>query len=150
MIRKRTTHIAIIALILAFVICPAILNAALKSNLKDLIDDQNKNVVMTWAFYGGDMPAAEMFFWSNGLLVLDSQLFSNNKSKMYFTWKMSEDSNRLEISFIDSKVPFKEFLAVEKAHPNHIITFDESSKSITYRVIDHESIYFGNWLFEKK
>ena len=105
---------------------------------------------MIWVFEGGDIPPAEMHFWSNGLLVLESQLFSKTKTKVYLSWKMSQDSNRLDLTFIDSKVPFKEFLAVERSHPNHIVASDESSKTISYRVFEHQSIYFGNWIFEKR
>jgi len=150
MTKRRITPAVIIVFIFAFLVGPVILHAEVKANLTELINDQNKKLFMTWGYEGGDMPTAEMYFWSNGLLILDSKLFSKSKSKVYFTWKMSEDGNRLELSFIDPNIPFEKFLAVEKSHTKHIISFDESAKSILYRVIDHQSFYFGNWLFEKK
>jgi hypothetical protein len=147
---KKIVSSPIVALIFTAVLFPTILNAEQKQDIKALIDDPNKKLEMTWLFEGSDMPSAEMYFWNNGLLVLDSQLFSKTKTKTYFVWKTSEDGNRLDLTFIDSNVPFKKFLAIEKSHPKHIVSYDESSKTITYRVIDHQSFYFGNWLFEKK
>ena len=149
MTNKRIILSCVVALIFAAVLFPPMLKAELKPDFKALLDDPNKKLEMTWVFEGGAMPAAEMYFWNNGLLVLDSHLFSKTKTKTYFIWKTSEDGNRLDLTFIDSNVPFKEFLAVEKSHPKHIVAADESSKTIFYRVIDQQSFYFGNWLFEK-
>jgi hypothetical protein len=52
--------------------------------VRSLIASHSRSLLGTWLHHGGAMSPAEMYFWDNGLLVVDSEIFSVLKEPYYF------------------------------------------------------------------
>lgn len=114
-----------------------------------LIMDEKKMLAATWTFPGTDVPPGEMYFYGNGLLILDSVLFSKNKEKRYLHYAFSPDREFVTITFIDNRIQFDKNVKAEKQNfdrdPSYwpIAAIDVSKKEITYRVDSHHNYEEG-------
>lgn len=97
----------------------------------DLITRENKKLVGILYYPGGDMVPSEMYFYDNGLLVVDSGMFTKEKDKVYFIYHFSEDYMELNITYIDDRV-------------NPQLYSNEAVQTIP---IKKDQIVFGGWVF---
>lgn len=117
-----------------------------------LVNDKTKIEILTWYFPGGDMPPAEMHFFSNGLLIVDSEIFSPKKEKYYFLYSFSENKNRLKIFHCDRRIDFKsdDLLETNQSYLGKDVSdINADEKSVTYNSNFGKGITFYNWVFSE-
>ncbi len=122
------------------------------TNYKALLSDKSKKLVATWKFPGSEMGPAEMYFWDNGLLVVNSEIFSKQKSENYFLWSLNNDQTLLSITFVDKRIPFSELVvAAESSHlGRHVHSINIEQRKVIYLVRDREVFFFLNWGFYRE
>jgi hypothetical protein len=104
---------------------------------------------------GGEMEASEMYFMRNGLLVVDSGIFSQKKEPRFFRYEYGPDRKTVTIGFIDTRTPFADYVDTEKGR-DYVERIDEAGKSIIYRVKAGQpgkagdSVCFLGWCFFRK
>jgi len=106
---------------------------------------------VTRAFFytGGEMEPASMLFLSNGVLALNSTIFSEKQQLNFFSYEFLSEGRLLKIYFSDdSRVNFGEYRVVEDGNST-VFRIDENEKSIIYQVRDSR-INFFNWVFVEK
>lgn len=120
-----------------------------QTSYKELLADHTKKLVATWSFPGTEMGPAEMYFWDNGLLVIDSEIFSSKKSEHYLLWSLNKSQTLLLIMFVDDRIPFKDIVAqVENSHlGKHVHSININSRTVNYIVSDRRAVFFLNWRF---
>ena len=120
-----------------------------------LLDISNAELVKVLNYPGGSIPPANMHFYSNGLLVIDSCIFGKNfpeNEKKYYKWESagyrhSTKESKLKIYFIDNRIDF------DKVSPEFdgydILKVDEVNKAIVLKVPRDGSVLFFNFVFFK-
>jgi hypothetical protein len=121
-----------------------------------------KHQTETWINPSGDIKPAEMMLFDNGLLVVDSIIFSKRMEKRYFQWVKEEGAGTLNITVCDSRV--MGFLESEFSNIGlEVLAVDEKTREIFYAVqkvdkhkkiitytVRNNQIGFGGWVFYKR
>jgi len=120
----------------------------------------NNNVEINWEnvdvyfklFYeGSTIPAADMLFLTNSIMILISKFYSENLE--YFEnrfYKYSLNNNELELNAIDKRSNKTRWLEVEKWHlengsMGNIVSIDEINYIVVYNY--RNGIYYGGFGF---
>ncbi|HPS57551.1 MAG TPA: hypothetical protein PK514_05540 [Spirochaetota bacterium] len=107
------------------------------------------SITRTFFYTGGEMEPASMLFLSNGVLALNSTIFSEKQQINYFSYEFLSDGRLLKIYFSDdSRVNFAEYRVVEEGNSS-VFRIDDNEKSIIYQVKEG-SVNFFNWVFIEK
>jgi len=111
-----------------------------------LIEDNAKKILYTWRYPGGELPESEMYFYDNGLMALDSYIFTKGE-RTYFLWAFNEGKGVIKLIFIDRRVNYKKMVIAEKDN-DWCAGYNENEKSISYKILKkYNGIYFAGWLF---
>jgi len=78
-------------------------------------ESSSVRITETFSYPGGEMEPAKMFFLSGGVMVLNSKIFTENYSNIFFNYEFLSDGKLLKIKFVDSKVSFNEYADVENS-----------------------------------
>jgi len=105
-------------------------------------------VKKVYRFPGGDMPESTMVFFSDGIMVLASGIFSRDMKLNFFTYEFTGGGKLLKITFQDSSVKFEDMLEVE-AKSSSLFKTDKQKREIIYHITD-DSFFFLNWKFSVK
>lgn len=106
-------------------------------------------VTRSFFYTGGEMEPASMLFLSNGILALNSSIFSDRQQINYFSYEFLSEGRLLKIYFSDdSRINFSEYRVVEEGNSS-IFKIDDNEKSIIYQVKDGR-VNFFNWVFVEK
>ncbi|HPQ53065.1 MAG TPA: SH3 domain-containing protein [Spirochaetota bacterium] len=98
-----------------------------------LISTAGTSIDAVWQYPQGQMEKSEMYFYSNGLLVLDSGIFSERKKKYYFMYNREPDKKTIAITFIDTRLDFADIAKMENNSEN-VWGIDKENKTIRYNV----------------
>jgi len=113
-----------------------------------LADEPGKREVSKWNYPGGDMGSSEMYFYDNGLMVLDSSIFSAKKDKYYFLYFFGKDKKHLTLIHCDKRINFADFVDVNRSYQNTAVSdINVNEKSVTYITGKENGIFFYGWLF---
>ena len=105
-------------------------------------------VKKTFFYTGGEMEPATMFLLSNGVLVVNSSIFSEKTDMFFFRYEILSEGRLLKIYFDDdSRAAFSDYSAVESGSKG-VFKIDQAEKSITYQV-KNGSFSFFNWVFRE-
>jgi hypothetical protein len=122
---------------------------------RHLVEGAPKRIDRILYYPGGDMRPAEMYFMKNGLLIVDSEIFSPRKTKYYFTYEFNKDRSELTISFVDSRIKFDDYTDGERQSKS-VISIDNAARRIRYRMEADRAnkklarICFLGWCFNEK
>lgn len=106
-------------------------------------------ITRSFFYTGGEMEPASMLFLSNGVLALNSTIFSEKQQINYFSYEFLSDGRLLKVYFADdSRVNFAEYKVVEDGNST-VFRIDENEKSIIYQVKDGR-VNFFNWVFMER
>jgi len=86
--------------------------------LETLLKDTTKQEAFKWCYplhhqRLRDIGSSEIRLWRNGLLVVNSNLYpflKRQKETLYFRAEFDADSTRCEITFLDPKISFEDFI----------------------------------------
>jgi hypothetical protein len=122
----------------------------------------DKRQIEKWSNTGSSTKAAEMLLFDNGLLVVDSDMFSTDVEKRYFQWSKNTKKDALYITVCDSRtkdlIPMEatnigvEILKIDdlSKHSSYaVLKVDDSTNTISYAILS-KSIIFGGWNFYKE
>ena len=99
-------------------------------------------------YSGGAMEPATMIFLSNGILALNSAIFSETRQVNFFRYEFLSEGRLLKIYFSDDRrISFDAYSVVEKGNST-VFKIDVHEKSIIYQVKD-KGINFFNWIFRE-
>lgn len=101
-----------------------------------------------YVYPAGEMESAKMFFLNNGVMVLNSKLFSEKFSNTFFGYEFLNDGKLLKIKFADPKLDFKEYSSMENSSGS-VFKIDINERVIIYHIKDN-SFFFFNWGFFKE
>jgi len=108
-----------------------------------------KKIILFPLYYeGSDIPAADMLFLSNSIVVEISKFYSKNLDILenrFFEYSFND--NELTLKSIDSRTNVPQWLKVEKYHitNNNVLSVDEINKTVIYKYKD--GFYFGGFHF---
>ena len=106
-------------------------------------------IVRTCCYTGGEMLPASMFFLSNGVLAVNSSVFTEDITMVFFRYSFISDGKLLKIFFNDDKrVGFDKYESAESGNSS-VFKIDRADNSITYQY-KNGSFFFFNWLFMEK
>jgi hypothetical protein len=121
--------------------------AALSAELIKAYEASSVQITDTFAYPGGEMEPAKIFFISGGIMVLNSKIFTENYSNTFFQYEFLSEGKLLKIKFADSKLNFNEYADMEN-NSQSVFKIDKNEQSITYQVKD-KGFFFLNWGFHK-
>lgn len=98
-----------------------------------LISTAGTSIGEVWEYPQGQMEKAEMYFYPNGLLVIDSGIFSEQKKKYYFMFSKERDKNVIAITFIDTRLDFADIAKMENNSDN-VWGIAKDNKTIRYNI----------------
>lgn len=101
-----------------------------------------------YSYPGGDMEPSNILFLSNGIMVVNSRIFSEKMSNCFFEYEFLSEGKLLKVKFIDSKINFTDYADMEN-NSRSVFKIDKNERSITYQIRDN-SFFFMNWGFAKK
>jgi hypothetical protein len=102
----------------------------------------------TYTYPGGEMEPSSILFLSNGIMVINSRIFTEKFSNTFFEYEFLSDGKLLKVKFADSKLNFNDYADMEN-NSRSVFKIDKTERSITYQVKDN-SFFFFNWGFFKK
>lgn len=82
-------------------------------------DWQNANILYEFYYEGSDIPPAEMFFFSNGVLIIRSRFYSEGFATVqsrFFLYKFNEDGDEVTIKPTDKRYDLVRFVDTAKYH----------------------------------
>ncbi len=100
-----------------------------------------------YRYPGGEMEPSAMLFLSNGIMVVNSKIFTEKTSNKFFEYQFLNDGQLVKITFSDRDIKYADYADVEK-DSSSVFKADSSERSITYHV-KKDSFFFFNWLFAK-
>lgn len=106
------------------------------------------SITEKYSYPGGEMEPAKMFFLSNGAMVVNSKIFSENYSNTFFSYEFLSEGKLLKIRFIDSKLNFNDYADNENSSTS-VFKIDKNERSIIYH-IKNKSFLFFNWGFARE
>lgn len=106
------------------------------------------NIAEKYSFPGGEMEPAKIFFLSNGAMVVNSKIFSENYSNTFFGYEFLNEGRMLKVKFVDSKLNFADYADAESSSSS-VFKVDKNERSIIYQ-IKNKSFLFFNWGFAKE
>ncbi len=105
-------------------------------------------ITAKYSYPGGEMEPAKIFFLSNGTMVVNSKIFSENYSNTFFHYEFLNDGKLLKIRFIDSRLNFNEYADMENTSAS-VFKIDKNDNAIIYQIKDN-GFFFFNWGFVKE
>jgi len=133
------------------IIKEVLLNTSINS--KDIKLDESVILDHTLYYEGSDIPSATMYFYKNGLLVLNSVFFSENMENYenrFFLWETFEDYG-IKLTYIDNRIDFECSVKVAEYHlKNHkscVYSIDVDNKQIVYGFPYDNGLFFGGFIF---
>ncbi len=101
-----------------------------------------------YSYPGGEMEPAKIFFLSNGSMVVNSKIFSENYSNTFFQYELLNDGKLLKIKFIDSRLNFTEYADMENSSQS-VFKIEKNDNTIIYH-LKNKGFFFFNWGFFKE
>ncbi|HPB81687.1 MAG TPA: SH3 domain-containing protein [Spirochaetota bacterium] len=98
-----------------------------------LLGASDNSIDEVWRYPGGEMEKAEMYFCKNGLLIVDSGMFSERKKKYYFVFTKDAVKKTLSLIFVDTRLNFSDLAQVENKSKS-VWGIDREKKTITYNI----------------
>jgi hypothetical protein len=105
-------------------------------------------ITSKYSYPGGDMEPSNILFLSNGIMVVNSRIFTEKISNSFFEYEFLSEGKLLKIKFIDSRLNFNDYADMEN-NSRSVFKIDKNERSIIYQVKDN-SFFFMNWGFVKK
>ena len=116
------------------------------NNGEEIVVWENLIVLFTLHYEGGDALPADMYFFTNNIMVVNSEFFSESKENRFFKYFLN--NNQLELISIDTRMNTV-WLDVAYWHMENgrgIISVDKIKRSVIYN-FERPSINFGGWIF---
>lgn len=123
-----------------------------KSNLTESsvkkLESSPFTVTAIYGYPGGEMEPSNILFLSNGIMVVNSRIFTEKINNSFFEYEFLSEGKLLKVKFIDSKMNFNDYADMEN-NSRSVFKIDKNERSIIYQVKDN-SFFFFNWGFIKK
>lgn len=111
-------------------------------------DSSALKVIEKYVYHGGEIEPAEMLFFSTGVMILNSKIFTKTKSSNFFNYEFINKGKLLKIKFVDSKLNFNDYADIEKSSSS-VFKIDRKNNTIIYH-IKNNGFFFCNWGFYKE
>lgn len=105
-------------------------------------------ITAIYSYPGGEMEPSNILFLSNGIMVVNSRIFTEKINNTFFEYEFLSEGRLLKVKFIDSKLNFNDYADMEN-NAKSVFKIDKNERSIIYQVKDN-SFFFFNWGFAKK